>query len=266
MRQRARSERVLRNDENIPPRPHDKDRARFGFRKCQEQPLQPSGTLLDTLSLEAQAVSSTANLAPGFPLTDFFTDALGEPSDLLPLLNTKLVTNKLNYKSRIAEVSDLNTKLKDALREEGRRRRALREAVDVAQLEVGRKFEMLDGEVGSQRKALEETRMECVALEERLENETQRCQRHKEAVQRMEQESKAFQCEQDRLRQLGDCQAHRADIAEEHIRELRQALDEATHNLERERATNVSLSEGVAKASAEVGRGLPSASVHRGGH
>lgn len=269
------------NSENVPPKqqPDDHDRARFGFKKRSAQQSQHNAQdLLQTPSpvksgVERSAsavevgergqrpataaaeplVSPAAGLAAGIEqCMEQLGSSFGDPQDLLPLLNTKLITDKLDYKSRMAELTDFNGKLKDALREEGRRRRAAREAIVAAQAEFAQQIQRVDSDAGVQRAATERLRVELGSSRREAEERGRKARQLQELVQEAEKKRKALREEEERLRQKIALEVRRAEGAEAQAFSLRHDLEEARKDAEACRAQETSAKEVAAEAVREA--------------
>lgn len=231
------------NIENVPPKqqPDDYDRARFGFKKrsqaqdvaLQTPPPASPEKFSERISTDdgEQHTGQPASASIEHCFAEL-ADALGDPQDLLPLLNTKLISDKLDYKSRMAELTELNTKLKDTLREEGRRRRAVRDAVASAQSELLERLQRLDADMSVQRAAAERLRIELCAARKESEERGRNVRHLQELVQDGDRKRKTLREEEDRLRQRLASEGRRADEAEAQIKMLRHEVNEATQDAE----------------------------------
>eukprot|EP00931_Biecheleriopsis_adriatica_P028678 TRINITY_DN17095_c0_g1_i1.p1 TRINITY_DN17095_c0_g1~~TRINITY_DN17095_c0_g1_i1.p1 ORF type:complete len:1279 (-),score=367.86 TRINITY_DN17095_c0_g1_i1:352-4188(-) len=153
------------NDENLvqknaQERPSDDDRARFGF-KMKGSKAAPAAVKPPTPTPKVETVVSApapASLVDqSVDLNKVICDTLGDPDEVLPILNLKPTAGKYDFKDQITELKDLIRPLKNTVSDQRLKAKSLIQALEKLEPEINDRLHTATVEISSLREALQDS-------------------------------------------------------------------------------------------------------------
>lgn len=144
--------------ENLPERPNDEDRARFGFKPRSLH--EPQDRDIEASVAVPRVQDSLCKGSNSLDLMDLVNQALGDPDEMLPVLRLKPTAGKYDFKDKISDLQDMIRPLKNAVSEQRQRHLSLMEALRPIEEEINSRLQRTSEELVEKRLQLQQTTQE----------------------------------------------------------------------------------------------------------